>query len=217
MYPYQNIGAADLPGEEWRVVVGFDYYEVSSRGRVRLVNRLVEDGMGRMLPKTGRVLRQKQLVRPNAATGVPNLSLQVCLYLEGKAHYMSVRRLVYLAFVDAQLAQELVVMNRDGDGYNNSVENLLPGTKREWARRVDARGRRTSALSYVDRSNWPKTSGGYQIQKAVGRYNQEGNLLGQYVSIVEAACQISSDVSCIKRVLYGRWKQHKGFVWRYID
>ena len=217
MYPYQNIEATPLLDEEWRIVAGFDYYAVSNMGRVRSVDRFVMDRMGRTLPKTGRILKQKQTFKKNDTTGVPSISLQVSLYLDGKPRYVNVRRLVYLTFVNAELDNELVVMNRDGDGYDNRVENLLPGTRSEWAQRVDTRGRRTSALRYLDRSGWPKTSGGYQIQKAVGRYDQAGNLLGQYVSIAEATRQTSCDLSGIKRVLYGRWKQYKGCIWRYID
>jgi NUMOD4 motif len=216
MHPYQNTAAANLPDEEWRPVVGFDYYEVSSQGRVRSVDRFVVDRMGRTLPKTGRILKQKHLVRQNTATGVPDVSLQVSLYQESQERHMSVRRLVYLAFVNPALDNDSVVMNRDGDGFNNRVKNLLPGTRSERARRVDTRGRRTSALSYVDRSGWPKTSGGYQMQKAVGRYDQAGNLLDQYVSIAEAAHQTNSDLSGISRTVRGLKKHYRGYSWLYI-
>ncbi|SHL75771.1 NUMOD4 domain-containing protein [Hymenobacter psychrotolerans] len=216
MYPYQHVGAADLPGEEWRAVAGFDYYEVSSLGRVRSVDRFVVDRMGRTLPKAGRILKQKQTFKKNDTTGVPSVSLQVSLYPDAKPRYMNVRRLVYAAFVNAQLVQELVVMNRDSDGYNNCVENLLPGTKSEWARRVDTRGRRTSALSYVDRSKWPKNSGGYQKQRAVGQYDAAGKLLNHYVSIAEAARQTNSDLSSISRTVRGLKKHYRGYSWRYM-
>jgi NUMOD4 motif len=217
MYPYQHVGAADLPGEEWRTVAGFDYYEVSSLGRVRSVDRFVADRMGRTLPKAGRILKQKQAFKKNETTGIPSVSLQVSLYLDGKPRYMNVRRLVYAAFINAELDKELVVMNRDGDGDNNSVENLLSGTKSEWARRVDTRGRRTSALSYVDRSSWPKNSGGYQKQKSVGQYDETGKLLNHYVSIAEAARQTNSDLSSISRTARGLRKHYKGYSWRYME
>lgn len=139
------------------------------------------------------------------------------LYAEERPRNLIVRRVVYAAFVNADLASDAVMMNRDGDGCTNRVDNLLRGTKSECAQRVDARGRRTSALSYVDRSTWPKTGGGYQQQRAVGRFDRAGTLLERYPSIAEAARRTHSDLSAIKRVLNGSWKQHKGFLWRYFE
>ena len=59
-YPYQDTTTVLLPEEAWRDVPGYEgYYQVSSRGRVRSVDRVIpHPRLGRQTVR-GRLLTQK--------------------------------------------------------------------------------------------------------------------------------------------------------------
>ncbi|SHJ58468.1 NUMOD4 motif-containing protein [Nocardiopsis flavescens] len=94
--------------EQWRAVVGFPGYEVSSLGNVRSWSRY----------KRGELLK----LRPGT-TGYPH----VTLWRDGRCHRPKVHRLVALAFIgprpDGQQVRHL-----DGDRLNNAADNLAYGT-----------------------------------------------------------------------------------------
>lgn len=104
------------PNEEWRPVVGFeDYYEVSSLGRVRSLDRLVGTGPGgnskRLLP--GRVLSA------GSGTHYRNVSLKV----NKVATTRTVHTLVAEAFLGPRPEGHDVCHN-NGDRHDNRAENL---------------------------------------------------------------------------------------------
>lgn len=129
---------------------------------------------------------------------------------------VTVRRLVYAAFV-GPLSAEGVVINDDGDGWNNRAENLRLVTNTEKGLRVVARGRDTSTLATIDRSAWPKTYGGYSRRKAVARCELgTGTVLAEYESIAEAVRKTGWDEKSIIAAAKGRSTQYQGFAWKYV-
>ena len=77
--------------ETWKPVVGFEgYYEVSDRGRVRSVDRLVNRRGGTKSLRRGRMLK---------LSSYSNGYLKVSLAKEGKQTYHLVHRLVASAFI----------------------------------------------------------------------------------------------------------------------
>ncbi|GAA4367453.1 hypothetical protein GCM10023185_39330 [Hymenobacter saemangeumensis] len=153
----------------------------------------------------------------NERTGEPTVALRVALSRDGVRYDLTVRRLVYAAFVRAELGDG-VVLNRDGNGWDNRVENLQLATNREKGRRVVARQRHTSSLATADRSQWPQTYGGYSRRKPVARCDRAtGAVLETYPSIAEAVRRTGWDEKSIILAAKGRWQHYHGFAWRYVE
>jgi len=106
--------------EEWRPVRGYDgFYEVSSLGRVRSVDRVFIRADGQRQGRRGRVLVQTPLGR-----GYPSVQLR-----------LGVRRAVHVlvcqAFHGPRPSSRHEVAHYDGDKHNNAATNLRWATKRE--------------------------------------------------------------------------------------
>lgn len=217
IYPYHQRDLADLPGELWRGVIGFETdYEVSNLGRVCSLARFVPHRHGKPVWVERRILAQTHRFDKNERTGEPSVALRVALSREGIRHDLTVRRLVYAAFVQSELGPGLVI-NRDGNGWNNRVENLQLVTNSEKGKRVIDRGRDTSTLATADRSNWPKTYGGYSRCKPVARCDRAtGATVEEYPSIAEAVRRTGWDEKSIILAAKGRWSHYQGFIWKYL-
>lgn len=95
--------------ENWKRVKANDNYEVSDKGRVRSYNYHSE---GHILTPTKR--------------GQTWLCVILCNNCKKKAY--SISNLVYETFI-GKLKNGYTLLHKDGDIYNNSVENLLPVKK----------------------------------------------------------------------------------------
>lgn len=106
----------DLPGEEWRPVLGWEgYYEVSNQGRVKSVTRTTDDG----LTIYGRL-------RQPAMQGRGNPYWQVHLMRGGRDapfYRVAVHRLVLESFV-GPCPPGMEACHNNGNGFDNRVENL---------------------------------------------------------------------------------------------
>lgn len=101
--------------EEWRPVVDFPGYEVSSMGRVR---RIV-GGQGAV---AGKVLTWHLCTK----TGYPNVRMQ----RNGKAHGPTVHKVVCRAFY-GPLPDGMLTRHLDGNKLNNNLSNLVYGTPQQ--------------------------------------------------------------------------------------
>lgn len=103
-----------LDGEEWRDIAGFEnYYQVSNRGRVRSLDRVIKDG-NRNRHIKGKVLPQ------NHKNSLYHL---VNLFKDGKQTTKATHRLVAEAFIPNP--DNLPVVDHiDANKYNNDVRNL---------------------------------------------------------------------------------------------
>lgn len=111
-----------LGGEEWRSVIGYEgFYEVSSFGAVRSVDRHVVDKQGRT-----RFLRGIQ-IRPQAQISG---HLSAGLTRNGRKNTQRVHTLVMAAFKGPR-PPGMEVRHLDGDPTNNKVGNLEYGTSSE--------------------------------------------------------------------------------------
>lgn len=106
--------------ERWRPVVGFEgWYEVSDRGGVRSVDRVVECSDGRRVPYRGRVLAQGTHPKGYRTVWLGRNGTKKCVY---------VHRLVLESFVGPAPAGH-ECCHGDGDAGNNSLENLRWDTR----------------------------------------------------------------------------------------
>jgi hypothetical protein len=105
--------------EEWRPVVGYEgAYEVSSRGRVRSLDKTLRHPNGATWTRPGRLL--------NPCPG-PQGYLQVTLSRGGHCKTFHVHRLVAAAFIGPRPPGQ-VVRHRDGVKANCAVDNIAYGT-----------------------------------------------------------------------------------------
>lgn len=113
--PSLTLDVEDLPGEEWRDVVGYEgIYRVSSLGRILSLPRI--DAGGRRWP--GRILKQHL-----GSGGRPEVNLT----RNGKQKVRRVHQLVAEAFL-GPCPEGMVVCHWDDIRTNNVVTNLRHGT-----------------------------------------------------------------------------------------
>jgi len=107
--------------EKWNGIEGYPYYEVSNRGRVRSLSRLVKC-RGGMRSVVGRVRKTT-----TTSYGYPQLTLGKDE--AGRVQVFLVHRLVLTAFRGP--APGMVCRHLDGDPLNNRLANLVWGTYKE--------------------------------------------------------------------------------------
>lgn len=103
--------------EEWRPVPGYEgFYEVSSMGRVRSLDRTIRNSLGRLRHYKGRLI--KAPINPG------NGYYSVLLYREGHEKMHSVHRLVLRAFQGEPPQPNMQCCHNDGNPLNNRADNL---------------------------------------------------------------------------------------------
>lgn len=108
--------------EEWRPVVGYEgLYEVSNIGRVKSLDRVTVDILGRSRPFKGKMM--------SPVVGSPRY-YGVGLTKNGKSKPIRIHQLVAEAFL-TKAHHDDVVDHIDRDKLNNSIANLRYITKRE--------------------------------------------------------------------------------------
>lgn len=106
--------------ENWRDVVGYEgIYEVSDRGRVRSLDRIVKANNGIVYKRKGKYMK----ITENRY-GYPTVNLSK----DGSNKIKSVHRLVANSFVGES---NLIVNHKDGIKNNNNLENLEFVTQKE--------------------------------------------------------------------------------------
>jgi hypothetical protein len=218
LLPYQNKSLADMPGEVWKDIPGFEgTYQASTMGRIKSLDRIIPHPRLYQQFVKGQIMSQSVAKNCNIKTGKPMIDLRVTFAVENKQYYFNTRRVIYKTFIDPHLDYEkdgLYVINMDGDGYNNRPENLGLVTKSEKQLRAIRRDRVVPTLKTADRTNWKKST---SRCKPVAQYDLEGNLIKQYIGVREAARQTNIQDKVIIQVAKGLYKQWNGLVWKYVN
>lgn len=178
--------------EIWRPIKGYeDYYDVSSYGNVRSVDRLVTYSDGRKHLHKGRILSPEK---------------NRCGYLfcvlckNSKQKSSKVHRLVAEAFLPNP--DNLPEVNhKDENKANNCVENL------EWCTRSYNVNYGTAIQRSVEKHSKP-----------VLQIDLETNqIIAKYQSANEAGRQTNLSQGNISNCCNGKLKTYKGFKWRYKE
>lgn len=125
---------------------------------------------------------------------------QVSIKSDEKEKFINqyVHRLVAVAFIENP-ENKPEVNHKDGNKQNNSVINL------EWCTASEnQKHRHTVGIT--------KTS-----NRKVGKFDNQGNLVNSYDSIVEAAEKENHPRVSIDSVLHGKRKTLNGYIWKYLD
>lgn len=154
---YKNLSLEDLPGEEWRDVVGYEgLYQVSNLGRVKSIDRKVSCNGGLKLAK-GRIIHQFSNGR-----GYLNIPLSK----DGYSKRKYVHRLVCESFIGN--IGDLEINHIDKCKTNNNVNNLEICT-----RAYNMAYSKEDIMETVNRKCY--------------MYDESGNFVREYKSISKAA------------------------------
>ena len=177
-----------LNKEIWKPIAGFkEHYVVSNYGRVKRLAHTYVDKLGRIESLKERVFKKHFY---------PNGYEYVCLRKGDKITTFCVHRLVALAFIPNPDNYQ-IVDHINTDIHDNRVENLRWVTPK-----MNSRNPLTYARNF--------TSHG----KSVEKLDKDGNVLGSYVSISEAARRNGVSFSAVSKCINGYDKTSAGFYWR---
>ena len=175
--------------EKWRPVVGYEgFYEVSSLGRVRSLDRIVEYSNG------ARHLHQGQFLSP---TKDKCGYLVVHLYKDGKRTDKKVHRLVAQAFIPNP--RNLPEVNHKNEVKNdNRVENL------EW-------------ISHLDNNNYGTKNerAAKRLSKTVSQIDPTTlEIIKEWPSTAECG-RNGFDSGLVSKCCRRKYKTSYGYIWRY--
>lgn len=186
--------------EEWRDVVGYEgLYQVSSLGRVKSLER-----MSAYRPSSGsRKVGGRLLTVNHSKDGYPRVKLSK----NGSAKYITIHRLVALAFIPKP-AWATEVNHIDENKDNNTTENL------EWCthRYNSNYGTRTLRQSETNRKK--RDDGFYSSRRIRGTSILDGTEI-EFPSITEAS-KHGFHRQCIRKVLHGNQFHTGGYIWEEI-
>lgn len=190
-----NQNSADLQGEVWKPVVGYEgFYEVSNMGRVRSVTHTDNGRWGVRLYK-GVVLKQSN--RTAGSKNSPFYYKGVSLHKNGVSKNMNVHRLVAEAFIPNP--HNFPIVNHiDENPSNNRVENL------EWCTQKHNQNHGTL----------PERRRQLRYKK-VNQYGLDGKFVKQFQSVIEASEAMGLIHSSISNACKGYAGTAGGYLWRY--
>ena len=189
--------------EVWKAVPGWEgYYQASSYGRIKGVDREIWNGKGYFIKK-GIILKECYDKR-----GYP----RVCFRRDDKPKVYTVHRLVASSFIPNP-ENKRTVNHIDGIKTNNTVINLEWNTYKENAVHASKLGLMKGSPSW-------KGKFGYQHfhSKEVIQISLDDNTeIKRFGSTREAERQTNISCQSIGKVCLGKRNKAGGFKWRYAD
>ena len=185
-----------LPGEEWKAIPGYDYYEASTFGRIRSLDRYK---VARPDHKTARLFRGRVLQPQITETGY----YAVLVRREGeKRQFRKVHRLVIETFIPN--TDNLPCINhKDENRYNNRIENL------EWcSHQYNVTYGTARKRAAVNTRKFYEQNG-----RRVVQYDLNGKFIKEYPCIAIAIEQ--TGISNIGNCCAKRYDSAGGYVFRY--
>ncbi len=171
--------------EVWKDIKGFEgFYQVSNKGRIRGVERVIEYRYGKKRIWKGKIKKP---------TVTKKGYLKVGLFKGKQKVTREIQRIVAETFIENPLKKEQV-NHIDGNKKNNSVENLEWVTPRE-----------NTLHSIYTLGN---------TLKKVSQYDINGNYLMTFQSVKEAGEKTGIPRCSISNVIHGRRHKAGNCLWR---
>ena len=197
-----------MESEIWKDVAGYEgLYQVSSFGRVK--------SLGHDAWHKGRILKQH--------LDGKGAYFLIALHKNKTKENMLVHRLVTQHFIPNpnNLPQ---VNHKDENKKNNHVDNL------EWCtaeynmnygnamkRMIETRFKNNNVSDMVEKCKQTKIKNqSYSCEKPVAQYTLNGDFVANYSSATDAEHKTGISRCGIQRCCIGRYKQAKGYIWKYI-
>ena len=184
--------------EIWRDIQGYEgLYQVSNEGRVKSLDRVVMRKNGIPLTVKGRFL--KPYINPLDGR---HMVVALCKNNIPKTH--KIHQLVAQAFIPNPNCCT-VVHHKDHNPENNVVENL------EWMSKLEHQSLHGNEMAETFRENYSKT---------VYQYTLDGELVGIWLSTINAATELGYNQGAIAACCRNEYKRdgnnvYKGFKWSY--
>lgn len=185
--------------EEWKVVEGFDLYEISNMGRLKSKPRLRKNGVGIYLTR-------ERIMNPSLIKGYPS----VVLKQDGKSKRFYVHQLVAMAFIPNP-SEKPFINHIDNNPQNNNISNLEWCTPKENSEWMSKQGRNKRTESWLDKlhKSQEKT---YKGVKGTSIKTGEVLVFDNLNEVRKKGFQPSCVCNCCK----GIRKTHAGYTWEYI-
>lgn len=187
--------------EIWRPIDCFEGYEVSSEGRVRSCDKIVNCNWGSTRLRKGRILKP----------GINKLGYQrVNLGKGGKVTTFPVHRLVARAFQEicGEYESGLEVDHLDTNPSNNRAVNL------RWCTHKENCGNTLSRKHYSN-ANKGKLGKEHSCSIPIVQYDLQGNFLAEHEGLADAGRKLNISPGCICNVLKGQRNHTHGFIFKY--
>lgn len=181
--------------EIWKAVKGYEgMYEVSNRGNVRSVDRIIhlKNRWGGITDHLYKGIVKKPHVMPNGY-------VMIDLNKNGKHDRRLMHRLVGEHFLEKPDGKNYI-NHLDGNTRNNNVDNL------EWCTQSEN-------IQYAY-NNGTKTP---PHQKRIGQYDMNGILVNVWCSISEASRASGASRSNIRKVIHGTRNHAGGYKWQITE
>lgn len=198
----------------------------------------IPDFEGYGINKKGDVISFKK--RKMIKQGVWGLYKKVALSKKGRTYYFRIHRLVANVFIPNpnNLPQ---VNHKDGDKFNNCVDNLewctcsdnikhaysIGLSKSHWKGKMrdayTAQKLRTCHIGRKQDAEWVQKrtgnqkGGNHPYAKKVAQYDLRGDFIRKYDFITEAAKANGLKINSVSACLRGKSKTSGGYIWKYAD
>ena len=189
----------NIKKEIWKDVEGFEgLYQVSDRGRVKSLNRVVSYGDRHY---TIREKIKKGTIKSRGSQKGGGYVV-VSLYKDNKSHMNYVHRLVAKAFI-LNVDNKLTVNHKDGDKTNNNIENL------EWMTYAEnnEHAYMTGLTTYENRKNEQSKS------ISVKQFDLKWNFIASFQSMREAQRITGCDATRIGKCCKNKKLTSGGYHW----
>jgi hypothetical protein len=187
--------------EIWKPVLGYeDYYEVSTYGNVRSVNRIIINSNGIKFNYKSRKLKP---------ASNKDGYLQVGLSKNCKTNSYCIHQLEAIAFIPNP-ENKPTVNHKDGIKINNYIDNLEWATKSEQTIHALKHNLRIMPNAWIG-----KFGSKHGASKKVSQYTKDNIFIANYGSMIEAGNINNIDASLISGVCKGKKRTAGGYIWKY--
>lgn len=217
-YPYQNIGLANIKGERWKDIPGFEmYFKISSFGRIKRLEYELEYSDGRVYIKPEKIIKPVMMEIPNKFMNDTVFFLRTTITLHKQKYNYSIARLVYHCFVKPIKMDDdsVVILAKDRNGLNIKPSNLIKASLAEKQQRIFDLNRREPPVVEGEARERAIANSKLTNNKQVTQYNMQGKKIKTYPSIAIAAEKTGISHSHISNRARGTEFSAGGFIWRY--